>query len=292
MKRIGTLVFVLTVSVGVVAQEKETTTVTSKTTTVASDVDLLGPPLWSMQDATPVPPGAVSLRLGGNWSTASAPANGGDSDDDFVLTPHIVIGTCPNVELAIGVQNWLGDSGDMGPLEDGNYDTSLSILWRFLEQKGLVPAMALRGAIRTPTGRGSSGVDGELRLILTNQYDSGIRSHINGFLTSANGNNDESTRYIADDETFPDNRHFQWGMIFGLDGPLCADCGVRWVADYVHRSSYHYGASNLNLLEFGLEWQIAEGHTLGMSNQVGLDENEDTPNFGAGIEYAYTIMTK
>ncbi len=78
-------------------------------------------------------------------------------------------------------------------------------------------------------------------------------------------------------------------MVVGMDGPLCADGAVRWVADYMHRNSERDHAGNMNMLELGWEWAIAEGHELAMSFQVGLDDNEDTPNFGAGLIYALSI---
>lgn len=296
MKRMLSVILGLSISGAAVAQEKEVTNVTTKTTTVAGGADLLGPPLWTIQDATPVPAGSVNLRVGVKWSTASAPANGGNSDDDFVIIPHVVIGLVDNVELAVGTSAWLGDSGDVGPMRDGNYDSNVGVLWRFFQQDGFIPSMAVLGGMRVPTGDGSSGVDGEFRLIFTNEYDSGIRSHINLIGITANGNNDESTRYKVsnpynawEDGKFANNRHWQWGVVVGLDGPLCSDGAVRWVGDYVHRSSYHYGTRNINLLELGWEWAIAEGHSLGMSTQIGLDDNGDTPNFGAGFTYSYRI---
>jgi len=296
MRKTLSVGLVLIFAVSAVAQEKETTKVTTKETTLPSGVDLLGPPLWSMQDAVPVPQGGLDLRLGFKWVTGSGPYNGGDSDDDFVIIPHLVWGFAQNWELAISNSAWVGDGGDVGPLQDGNYDSNLAILWRLADQNGWVPAIALQGAARIPTGDGSSGIDGELRLILTSDHDNGIRSHINAFAKTVNGNNDGSTRYVVDnifdvytDGDFPDNRHFQWGFVLGLDGPLCADGAVRWVADYVHRSSYHYGNANVNLLELGFEWKIADAHSLGMAALVGLDDNGDTPNAGAGLTYSYAI---
>ena len=57
----------------------------------------------------------------------------------------------------------------------------------------------------------------------------------------------------------------------------------------MHRSSEHEHASNMNMLELGWQWQMAAAHTLGWSMQIGLDDNEDTPNFGMGLMYAMTI---
>jgi len=139
------------------------------------------------------------------------------------------------------------------------------------------PATALQASARIPTGDGSSGVDGELRLIFTNDYDSGLRSHLNGFVYSSNGDNVEN------------NRHFQYGAAIGLDGPLCADGAVRWVIDYINRSSTQYGNSSMNLLDLGWQWKMSDMANWGMSFQVGLDDEDETPNFGAKMTYAHSL---
>lgn len=274
--------------------------VTSVTTTVSGSEDVLSQ-LWFMEDATPLDAGQVDLRLGFRWVTESGHANLGESSDDFVLTPALVWGASENLELSFSVDNWLGDGGDMGPFEDGNYDTTLGVLWRVHEQGGKcsepgcisLPSIALSASARIPTGCGSSGVDGELRLILTNHYDSGIRSHFNAFVKAVDGSNQEdlavgSNWLLADDDEL-DPRDFQWGIVIGADGPLCADGAVRWVADYMHRSSEFCGRGDMDILELGWEWAMSEMHKLGMSTQIGLDHTSDNPNFGVGIMYAFSI---
>lgn len=295
-RRFLALAMVAGLSVQAFAQQRTTETTVRESTTVRTtetvavdcDHDLLGPPLWSVNDAVPVPVNRMDLRFTGMWVTSNAPANGGDSDDDFIIVPHLVWGVAENLEIGIANSIWLGDSGDRGPDRDGNYDTHLSTLWRFRDQEGCWPAMALAGRARIPTGDGSSGVDGELRLILTNTYDSGIRSHFNAFGITVNGDNERSNRYALP-ENLPDSRHFQWGFVLGVDGPLSDDGSTRWVADYVHRSSYNYGSSNINLLELGIQWAAADKHAFGINTQIGLDDNEDTPNFGAGFTYSYSL---
>ena len=73
------------------------------------------------------------------------------------------------------------------------------------------------------------------------------------------------------------------------DGPLCADGAVRWVADYMHRSSMFYGNTDLNILELGWEWKINDANKLGSSFQIGLDHADENPNFGAGLVYSYSL---
>lgn len=316
MKRIALLMLVLTfVGTSAQAQESDVTTETVTTTTVSGGADLIRE-LWFVDDATTIPTGQVDLRLGFRWMTATAPANLGDSSDDFMVTPSLTWGVYENVELFADVPVWVGDSGDRGPWDEGNADTNVGFTWRFMEPVDYWPAGAFRATFRVPTGSGSNGVDAEGRLIFTNEYDSGIRSHINLFGTSVNGDNWKSLKvgedtdltlggieevipheildlfggiFGGEESTVPVPRNFQWGVVFGLDGPLCGDGAVRWVVDYMHRSSIHYGRSNMHLLEAGWEWTISDAQKLGVSVQAGLDHTGDTPNFGASVVYAHAL---
>ncbi|MBU0718015.1 MAG: hypothetical protein KJ749_07190 [Planctomycetes bacterium] len=280
-------------------QESDVTTI--RTTTTSQGEDLLSQ-LWFMEDATPLDAGQFDLRLGFNWVTESRHANLGETSDNFVLTPAIVWGACEDLELSLSVDNWLGDSGDMGPYEDGNHDTTVGMLWRIHEQTGSCaegcitrPSVALSSSARIPTGCGSEGVDGELRLIMTRDYDSGIRSHLNVFGKSVDGGNQDLVSgwslfgWLGGDDDYLDARHFQWGAVLGADGPLCDDGAVRWVADYLHQSSRVDGRGDMDILELGWEWTMSEMHKLGMSMQAGLDHMDDNPNFGAGMMYAMSI---
>ncbi len=277
MSKALTLLGILFVASPAWAQEKEKTTITTKTETVKeSGADLIGE-LWSVNDATPLAPGQLDLKLTGQWITANAPANGGDSNDDFVVMPSFLWGSCPNVEVYGRVPAYVGDGGDLPGGGNGNFDSYLGFNWRFSEQQDFWPAMSFQTTARIPTGDNSSGVDGEFRLNMTNNYSSGLRSHFNAFVTTANGHNLENTR------------HLQYGGVVGLDGPLCDDGAVRWVLDYMNRSSYNDGSSNINLLDVGWQWAVSDCSALGMSVQVGLDDNEETPNAGAKMTYAWSI---
>lgn len=246
-------------------------------TVVAQDGPNLTSELWSMDDATVLPTGQVDLRFTTRWVTGSDEFNRGDSDDDFIFQPSLVWGMSDNLEVFATVPIWLGDGGDAGPNETGNADTTVGFTWRFAEPDGTWPAMAFKASARIPTGDNSNGVDGEFRLIMTNDYDDGNRSHLNGFVATINNDNGD------------DLRDFQWGIVIGMDGPLCADGAVRWVFDYMNRSSVHDGSRNINVVDFGWEWDMAASEKLGMSVQVGLDDNDDTPNWGAAFTYSHAL---
>lgn len=305
MKRICAFAIVLFPAAMALGQETETTTVTTTTTTVDGGANLTSE-LWYMDDATTLDQGRVELRFTSRWVTAGNPANNGDSSDDFTFTPGIAWGAAENLELFANVPIWLGAGGDRGAFEDGNYDTYAGLTWRLSDQQDWWPASALKFTARIPTGDGSDHIDGEARLILTNEYESGIRSHVNAFAYTANGMDDQPSG--GGDDSFLgvdlgglgfnflgvggdeiDRRHFQWGFVFGLDGPLCGDGAVRWVLDYMHRSSEYYGRNNTQILEAGWEWDIDECNRLGMSVQIGLDRLGDTPNFGAGVNYTRAL---
>lgn len=269
-------------------------------TTVSCNEDLLSQ-VWFMEDATPLKTGQVDIRLGFGWVTESGHANLGESSDDFVMTPAVVWGAAEDLELSLSLGTWLGDGGDMGPFEHGNYDSTLGVLWRIHKQGGKcsepgcirLPSIAMSASAHVPTGCSSSGVDGELRLILTNQYDSGIRSHFNAFAEVVDGSNEESvalgSSWVLAHGRGLAPRDFQWGVVLGADSPLCADGAVRWVADYMHRSSEFYGRSDMDILESGWEWTMSEVQRLAMSMQIGMDHTDDNPNFGVGMMYAFSI---
>lgn len=318
MRRIVVVAGVCLIAGMAVAQEAETTEVTTMETT---GVNLLGIPTWNFEDAVPLETGTVDLRLGFKWVTASFPADWDDESDDYYLEPSIVWGACEDLQLSLRMPIALGAGGDRPGNKwgwphgddddcgcfgggnwfnrgkddcdcihglDGNFDIYVGGLWNFYKQTTMecfqncmifpLPSLALGAEFRIPTGLRSSGIDAEVRLVATTEYSNGIRSHFNGFVKYAGcGDNDV------------DPRDVQWGAVLGLDGPLCDGGAVRWVADYMLRSSYQDDVDPMNILELGWEWQMADAHKLGMSIQAGLDDEDDTPNFGAVITYAYSI---
>jgi len=276
MKRILPGIFVTVMAVSAVAQEKETTTVrtTTTTTTTKSGFDLLGGETWNVTDATPFECGAVDLRLAGRWTETARTKDGGE-DDVWTIQPALVWGMAENWEMSFTVPVTHVDN--FHDAIDGHYDTYFGLLWRLKDQEDYWPAIALASNLRIPTSEDSNGVDWELRLVLTNEYDSGIRSHFNIWGTTVNHDN------------YPDARDFQYGAVVGLDGPLCADGAVRWVADYRYRISDQDGNGGQNIGEAGFQWQIDECNKIGFSVQAGLDHAEETSNIGAALTYAYTI---
>jgi len=225
-----------------------------------------------IQDAVPQPRGTMDFRLKWNYETGAE-----GTDDDFGLELEWAWGTCQNAELWLSLPINLGDGGWDPDEVGGNADLSFGLLYRFWEEADWLPAFAMSGELRMPTGYHSSGVEAEFRGMLTKTLVGDLRGHLNAFALTVNSDN------------HPDARDFQWGFLFGVDCPLTAAKDLWLIVDYMHRSSEHYGASNMNMLEAGLEWEFTEGQSLHFSTQVGLDDNEDTPNWGAKMAYTYEI---
>ncbi len=307
MKKILSVSLVLGMTVTVLAQnknevvKKETTTVTTTTTTTPTkgSYDLLGLETFNFLDATTFTEGAVDLRIAGRWVQTKNNGNPytgqgqygvrEDDDDQFILTPEIVWGATERYEMFLAVPTWVS-----GEPNEGNYDSYVGGQWRLTDVQETTPAVALAWSMRLPTGEGSNGLDGTLRLILTQEFENEMRAHFNIWGSSVNTNN-------------YDARDFQYGAVVGLDGPL-NDCGsLRWVFDYMYEIShskgsqttglqYNYpitqdvGGEERNTAEAGIQWQINECNKIGFSVQAGLDHAEnETPEIGAVITYAYTI---
>lgn len=268
---------------------------------------------WFFEDANPLETGQWDLRFNGQWRTGREIGSHGD---EFGVTPSIVWGFAEDWELSVDVPIWLGDGGNVGPFQDGNYDTYVGALWRFHQQqpfmarKGEVhwPSMALSGELRIPTGDGSEGVDFELRFITTYEYTSGVRSHFNIFGKTVNGDNWSVDNIDWDSlegglsrvgqlvgigaiyRNDIEPRNFQYGAVLGADGPLWQGCeNMRWVADYFYRSSFVTGISDLHLGEAGIEWEITDTSKLGLSVQANLDHRPGFPDWGTNVVYSYSL---
>ena len=268
--------------------QRETTTVTTTTTTVAdTSYDLLGLETFNFLDATVLPEGMVDLRIAGRWVDT---ADEVDEEEQIIIIPEIVWGATDRLEIAVSAPTWVD-----GEPDEGNYDTYLAATWRISDLDENCPAFALAGIMRIPTGDQSNGVDGQLRLIVTNEYESGIRSHFNIWATTVNTDN------------YEDARDFQYGAVAGLDGPLNDSGSLRWVFDYMYESSRQEGRENIdtplgviigpedrgeqrNTAEAGIQWQINECSKLGFAVQGGLDHAEnETPEWAASLTYAHAL---
>jgi hypothetical protein len=207
----------------------------------------------------------------GRWLNGGG--GGGNPDDYTFVESAIRYGVTDDIFVELGLMPInLGD-GD----EQGNGDLRAVAFWRFLRESDNCPAAAVWAAMRVPSGDGSSGVDGEIHGNVTKQVASRCRVHFEGWIKTSNGG-----RGQYDD----DRRHFHWGVGPGTDFEL-DDCNLL-VLNYVNRNSEFYGNHNLNILEVGWVHKFNECSNLKVGMDVGLDGAEETPNFLAKVQYAYS----
>jgi len=237
-------------------------------------------------DAPVQPTGTMDFRLRFDYLTESgysvpAGGRGGADDDDFGIGLAWFWGPCENVEVFADLPINLGDGNYTGDGFDGNYDLSVGMTYLFWDEGAMadwMPAFALKGTMRMPTGYDSSGVDGELRGLWTKTIAGDLRGHFNAFAITVNGDNDENAR------------DFQWGFVFGVDMPITDARDLWLILDYLHRSSEHYGNGNMNMVEAGVEWKMDDSQSVHFTTQVGLDGDGDTPNWGARLAYTYELQ--
>lgn len=224
--------------------------------------DIVGP--IRLRSADPEPTGELELKNIFDYGTSSD-----GTDDDIEYKFEVEWGFAPNHELIFEVPVQMGDGG-----VDGNADIELGWHWRLWKEQDLLPAFAVRNYIRVPSGYHSSGVDYELRGLITKSIvPDKFRLHLNPFLKSVNGDNEE------------DHRYFQWGVIAGADYRVMDNLVLN--VDYVHETSETNGHRNQHTLEVGADWHFAEHQSLGFVTRAGLDGDDDGENWGFAISYIY-----
>ncbi|MCC7316647.1 MAG: hypothetical protein IT419_17790 [Planctomycetes bacterium] len=220
---------------------------------------------FNIRETRPDPdPGEWELELGTEWYTGSGGA-------DLFLVQELSYGICRDMRIELEVEPLnLGDGGDQG-----NGDLGLSFLHRIVHEDGMMPSIAYWTDLRIPSGQGSSGVDAELHLGVSKNLSPRLQLNFNAFVATLNGGRSPEERQ--------DRRSFQWGLGPGVDYAF-TDQTVG-VLNYLLQSSEEEGAGDENILELGLLQQLTKNQTLKFAIDVGLDGREETPDFGAKIQW-------
>ena len=265
----------------------EKTTVTTTEKTVNGDDYREVSDFFNIREANPsVVQGEWEFEVPFAWETAS------HEEDGFRLSPSLKYGLFENAFVELETPLVLGDGADQG-----NGDIHLILFYRWVRESGDIPAFATWAEMRIPSGQQSSGVDGTLHFNLTKTLADKFRGHLEGYIMTANGergggefngHNGHDDRWLfnwgwGNDER-ADRRHFQWGIGPGIDYQ-CSD-KTTGILNYINRSSEEYGTHNQNILEIGLVQELAEKQHLKAAVDIGLDGNNETPNFGAKVQWS------
>jgi len=241
----------------------------------------------SLEDGQPGQRGELQINYFNGWQTQS------HTSDPWLMVMEVEYSPkckgnwfLENAKFGINVPLELGNGG-----VDGNGDINLLWKQRLVEEQAgnWWPTFTIENEVRLPTGDNSSGVDWTLQGVVAKEVGPGT-AVFNAFLKSANGHNnleraswwDRSCGDVEDD----DLRHFQWGFRTGYKWRLTNSFAL--VTDYVNQCSELNGNRNQNIGEVAAEWRVNSHLTVGPGIMFGLDGQEETPRFGAGVLVHYS----
>lgn len=224
---------------------------------------------WNpIEDGQPGAAGSWEVKFDAGWKTFSG------QRDPFLLTSQVQYTPegghfFRNMKIGVAVPVTMGLGG-----VDGNGDAVLEWKQRWVAEEGAMPTLATVIDLRLPTGYQSSGIDGTLTGVIAKDFGPGTMI-FNGFAKTANGDN------------LDELRHFQWGFRAGYKWRISDSFAL--IGDYLHQSSEEEGHSNVNSLQLSGEYHVNEHMTIGPGISIGLDDNEETPNFGAGVRILFSF---
>ncbi len=221
-----------------------------------------------LEDGQPGEPGHFELQFDLGWQTTSG------ERDPVLFAPELKFTPdgndfLRNMKLTLVAPMEFG----LGRV-NGNADAEFGWQQRWLPDDGTWPTLATLAEIRIPSGYHSSGVDGTFTGIVAKELGPGTL-YFNAFAITANGHNTD------------DLRHFQWGLRAGYKWRINDDLALTTA--YEHRVSEEERHGDLNVLEVSGQWRINEQITIGPGVFIGLDDNEETPNFGAGLRLTWSF---
>ena len=230
------------------------------------DMTLTGPYFLRSADSEEV--GEIELKFIYGFEKED---DGEGHEFEFVLE----WGVTEDIEFILEIPFVLSD----GKVEGNGDLAEFGFHLNHFDEVGGHPAVATRHLIRIPTGYHSDGIDYYGRALFTwTLVPDSMRLHLNPFLKSINGNLEEDTR------------RFQWGAAIGID--YWATDNLRLVADYKNFSSESYGVGNQHSIELGADWEIADGQTIGLQTEFGIDGDDEGADFGFRIAYIADIQAQ
>ena len=152
---------------------------------------------------------------------------------------------------------------------DGNGDTELNWQQRWHVEAGKVPTLATLFSVRLPTGNGSTGVDATLTGILDKDLGPGT------VYLSAWG----TVPLDVEDDAL---RDFIWGTQLGYKWRVSERFAMY--GNYVFKGSEEFGQKESSILELAAQYEVNDRLVLGPGILVGLDNRDETPEFGAGLK--------
>lgn len=193
-----------------------------------------------------------------------------DADEDRVLLrPKVMYGIAPFAHIEASVPFLAGDAD-----RTGSGDLRLGAHYQFLDEEGMIPALAIIPGVEIPTGKNSRGLDTSLTFAATrslNISDGNDRIHFNiSWLRNAGSDDNE--------------REHHYRLAFGYSREFME--GLTLVANFV-REELKVEGQDANILEAGALYQLDERMALSFSAGLGLGAESPDFRLGTGFQWSF-----
>ncbi len=216
-----------------------------------------------VEDTTTADRGDVQLQLTARYEHTD------EGDDRLTVEPQVQYGMLENLQVEVSYPVIAGDAD-----RSGSGDFTAAGLYRFLDEDGWRPSIAVRAGVELPTGVGSDGIDTDLRLVLTKTITDAAsqdRLHLNvGWDHNAAADSDERrNRFIG---------------VVGYSRKLSDE--TVFLADLVREQGEQDGRDS-TLVEAGLLHQINEKLSIGAGIGFGLGDDSPDVRLTIGAQYQF-----
>jgi outer membrane putative beta-barrel porin/alpha-amylase len=193
-----------------------------------------------------------------------------DADQDHVVfRPKVAYGIVPYAHIEASVAFFAGDAD-----RTGSGDLRLGGHYQFLDEEGMVPALAIIPALEIPTGKNSRGLDTALTLAAThslNLGDGNDRLHFNISWLHNAGRNDAE-------------REHHYRLALGYSREFIEK--LTLVVNFV-REELKVKRVEANIFEGGALYQLDD--RMAVSFSAGFGVGAESPDFRIGSGFQWTF---
>ncbi|MBI1733998.1 MAG: transporter [Candidatus Rokubacteria bacterium] len=189
-----------------------------------------------LEDAYSIAHGELAVEVGAAGVFARRGPN------RAVLPLEIVYGALPNLHLALGTQ--LSTDPHAIDEQTKSGDLHLSALYNLNQETLSLPAFGIKAGLNLPTGVDSSGVDGELKGLVTKSFGD-VSLHMNAGYAFLGG-------------TERGERDGRYELVLGASYPIGVPTHTRTtlLADVFTEQSREHGEDNVVGAEVGVRYQL------------------------------------
>jgi hypothetical protein len=194
-----------------------------------------------------------------------------DNDEDRVaFRPKVAYGIVPYAHIEASVTFFSGDAD-----RTGSGDLRLGAHYQFLDEEGLIPALAIIPAVEIPTGKDSRGLDSSLTLAATRSLnlggDGNDRIHFNAsWLRNAGSSAGEREHYYR--------------IAFGYSRQFIDN--LTLVVDFV-REEQRAKHQESNIVEAGALYELDDRMTISFSAGFGIAAESPDFRIGSGFQWTF-----